>query len=80
MKITYDPRFNIAYITLKEVLEEVSTVRISDTLNVDLSADGTVHGIELLNANEQLVGNSKTLIIVNEAFGKESSVELPLSA
>ena len=29
-------------------------LRISNALNVDMAPDGTVYGIELLNANEQL--------------------------
>ncbi|MEI7851727.1 MAG: DUF2283 domain-containing protein [Kiritimatiellales bacterium] len=32
----------------------VDTIRVSDELNVDMAPDGTVYGIELLNANEQL--------------------------
>ncbi len=80
MKITYDPRFNIAYIQIKEHTEKVSTVRVSEAVNVDLSSDGTVYGIELLNANEQLAGDSQSLIVVNEALGEESSIDLALSA
>jgi uncharacterized protein YuzE len=49
----YDPRQNIAYLRLQEKTAEVETIRISDALNVDVSPDGTVYGIELLNANEQ---------------------------
>ena len=54
MKLSYDPRYNIAYIRLREKTAEVETIRVSDELNVDLAPDGTVYGIELLNANEQL--------------------------
>ena len=54
MKLSYDPRYNIAYIRLREKTGEVETIRVSDELNVDLAPDGTVYGIELLNANEQL--------------------------
>ena len=54
VKITYDPRYNIAYIRLQEKGAEVETIRISDELNVDASPNGTVYGIELLNANRQL--------------------------
>jgi len=32
----------------------VETIRVSDELNVDITPDGSVYGIELLNANEQL--------------------------
>ena len=54
MKISYDPRHKIAYIRLREKPKEVETIRISDEVNVDISPDGKVCGIELLNANEQL--------------------------
>ena len=54
MKITYDPKHNIAYIRLKEKTAQVETLRVSETVNVDMAPDGTVCGIELLNAKEQL--------------------------
>jgi len=54
MKISHDPRHNIAYIRLQEKTVEVLTLKISDELNVDVGPDGSVHGIELLNANKQL--------------------------
>jgi uncharacterized protein YuzE len=54
MKLTYDPRYNIAYIRFRAKGAEVDTIRVGDELNVDLAPDGTVYGIELLNANEQL--------------------------
>jgi uncharacterized protein YuzE len=56
MKLTYDPAHNIAYIAFRDKPEEVETVKISDELNIDMAPDGTVYGIELLNANEQLAG------------------------
>lgn len=33
---------------------QVDTIRVSDEMNVDIAPDGTVYGIELLNANAQL--------------------------
>jgi uncharacterized protein YuzE len=78
MKFTYDPRSNIAYIRFREQSMEVDTVRISDELVVDMAPDGTLYGIELLNANEQLGGDeTQKLLIVNEATGEQ--VELPLA-
>ena len=41
MKLTYDPRYNIAYIRLHEKKAEVETIRVSDELNVDIAPDGT---------------------------------------
>jgi len=54
MKLSYDARYNVAYIYLREKTTEVETIQISDELNVDLAPDGKIFGIELLNANEQL--------------------------
>jgi len=73
MKITYDPRQNVGYLHFHEKqLGEIETIRISDELNIDIAADGTVYGIELLNANEQLRGENvkKLLVFVNEATGE----------
>jgi uncharacterized protein YuzE len=77
MKLTYDPRYNIAYIRLHEKLAEVETIKISDELNIDLAPDGTIYGIELLNANEQLRSRDEgKLIVFNEATGEKSEVLL----
>jgi uncharacterized protein YuzE len=51
MRLTYDPRYNIAYIRFQEKKAEVESIRLSDGLIVDMAPDGTVYGIELLNAN-----------------------------
>ncbi|MBM4020622.1 MAG: DUF2283 domain-containing protein [Planctomycetes bacterium] len=78
MKLTYDPRYDIAYLRLHEKAgREVDTLRLSDELNVDIAPDGTVYGIELLNANEQLRGeDGGNLILVNEAEGKRREIPL----
>jgi uncharacterized protein YuzE len=77
MKLTYDPRRNIAYIRLHEKTAEVETVRVSEELNVDVAPDGTVYGIELLNANEQLrAGDNGALVIINEAVGDRREIPL----
>ena len=54
MRLTYEPRFNIAYILFRQESTEVQSVKFSDELIVDMTPDGTIRGIELLNANEQL--------------------------
>lgn len=78
MRLTYDPRFNIAYIRFRQKSTEVQSVKISDEMVVDMAPDGTIYGIELLNANEQLqrdeMGN---LLLINEATGQQ--VEVPLT-
>jgi uncharacterized protein YuzE len=78
MKLTFDKRHNIAYLRLAEAKSQVETVRISDQLNIDLTPDGTVYGIELLNANEQLGAlTSGKLTLENEATGDSIEVALP---
>ncbi len=77
MKLTYDPRHNIAYLRFQEKTAEVETIQLSDALNVDIAPDGTVCGIELLNANEQLRGdNGGHFVVVNEAAGKTEDILL----
>lgn len=78
MELTYDPRRNIAYLRLRESGEtEVETLRLSDEVNIDLAADGTVYGIELLNANVQLhATNGGRFVIVDEVAGRRFEVPL----
>jgi hypothetical protein len=46
-------------------------------LNVDMAPDGTVYGIELLNANQQLKAEDQgNLVVVNEALGKSHEISL----
>ncbi|MFB3921696.1 MAG: DUF2283 domain-containing protein [Terriglobia bacterium] len=77
MKLTYDPRHNIAYLRLHEKTGPVETLHLSDELNVDMAADGTVYGIELLNANRQLrAEDGGNLVVVNEALGRQREISL----
>ncbi len=79
MRLTYDLRYNIAYIRFQEQRTDVETVRISDELVVDMAPDGTIYGIELLNANQQLRREDQgRLLIINEATGER--IEVPLAA
>jgi uncharacterized protein YuzE len=77
MTLTYDPRRNIASLRLHEKTEQVETIRVSDELNVDIAPDGTVYGIELLNANAQLGAEDQgKLVIINEALGDRQEIAL----
>ena len=77
MQLTYDPRHNIAYLRFHEKTAEVETIRVSDELNVDLARNGTIYGVELLNANEQLrAGDAGTLVVINEALGERQEIPL----
>ena len=77
MQLTYDPRYNIAYLQLHDKTEQVETLHISDELNIDIAPDGTVYGIELLNANVQLgAEDQRKLIVINEALGERQEILL----
>ncbi|MDY6806972.1 MAG: DUF2283 domain-containing protein [Cyanobacteriota bacterium] len=79
MKISYDPRYNIAYICFKEKTGQVETIQVSAEMNIDIAPDGTIYGIELLNANSQLGATpDKTLLVINEAVGESSKIKLAL--
>ena len=78
MKLTYDRERNIAYLRLRPRGKEVETIRVSDELNVDIAPDGSVYGIELLNANEQLRSADDGKFVLVDEQGRETS--LPLSA
>lgn len=70
MKLTYDAERNIGYLRLHEKTAQVETIRISDEMNVDIAPDGTVYGIELLNANAQLEAEDDgSLVVVSAADG-----------
>ena len=75
MKLTYDPKHNIAYFRLHEKEKEVETIQISDELNIDVAPDGTIYGIELLNANEQLRAEDGGKLVVERA-GKRQEISL----
>jgi uncharacterized protein YuzE len=77
VELTYDPKHNIAYIRLRPRPQEVQTIQLSDELNVDLAPDGTIYGLELLNANEQLKGDNQRLLrVLNAASGEQTDVPL----
>lgn len=76
MRLTYDPKHNIAYLRLQEKRGAVTTLKISDEMNVDIAPDGTVYGIELLNANEQLRRDGNDLVVQTDHG--EKKIPLPL--
>lgn len=75
MKLTYDPKYNVAYISFSEAPTQCETLHISDDLKIDVAADGTIHGIELLNANAQLVDGS--ISIENQVTGQTVAAKIP---
>ena len=78
MKLTFDRARNVAYIRLAESPAQVESVRVSDELNIDMTADGRVYGFELLNANAQLQDLAGArLFVENQLTGETLDVSLP---
>jgi uncharacterized protein YuzE len=76
VQLSYDPRRNIAYLRLREASgAQIETIRLSDEVNIDLASDGSVYGIELLNANAQLREADGGLLVLELA---DQRLELPL--
>ena len=76
MKLTYDRDRNIAYLRLRPKGAQVETIRVSDELNVDIAPDGSIYGIELLNANEQLRAADGDRLVLVENDGREQVIPL----
>lgn len=54
MKIIYDPKVDAAYIRLKEGRFQVTTQRISEDVAINYAPDGSIVGIEILEAKKYL--------------------------
>ena len=77
MKFTYDPRYNVGYIRFKNKKCGTESIKLSEELVVDLAPDGTVYGIELLNANDQMQrDDSGEFAVINEETGEETKFAL----
>ena len=71
MKLSYDPKRNVAYIRFHEKLGQETTIKISDDVNIDIVPDGAVYGPELLNANEQLTRDHGAVIVESGGRSRE---------
>lgn len=77
MQLSYDPKANVAYIRLRERQGDVETLEITADFLVDIDATGAVCGIELLNANEQLVaGDDGKLVFENQLNGEKGELRV----
>jgi uncharacterized protein YuzE len=55
MQVTYDPRGDAVYVSLRRELASVAqTKRVDEDIALDFAEDGTLVGIEVLNASERL--------------------------
>jgi uncharacterized protein YuzE len=55
MKISYDPRVDAAYIRLKAGKFQVTTQRLTEDIAINYAPDGSVVGIEILDASKYLL-------------------------
>ena len=79
MEISYDKKYNIAYIKIQEKTSKVETITLSDEVNIDISTDGKIYGIELLNANEQLKPQDNELVFKDTVTGKKTKIPIGTS-
>lgn len=62
MKITYDPTVDAAYIRLKEGKYEVTTHRLTEEIAINYAPNGSVVGIEILDASKYLLKHKRPQI------------------
>ncbi len=55
MKISYDPQVDAAYIRFKSGRFQVTTHRLTEEVAVNYAPDGSVVGIEVLDASKYLM-------------------------
>ena len=54
MKIKYDPQVDAAYISFKKGPTQVTTVRLTEDVAIDLGPQEEIVGIEILDASKHL--------------------------
>jgi len=54
MKVRYDPEVDAAYISFKKSRVQVTTIRITEDVAIDLGPAEEIVGIEVLDASEHL--------------------------
>lgn len=62
MKISYDSRVDAAYIRLKTGVFHVTTQRLTEDVAVNYAPDGSVVGIEVLDASKYLVKHRRAQV------------------
>jgi uncharacterized protein YuzE len=77
VQLTYDLRYNVAYLRLREPATGVETRQVDDLLNIDIAPDGTLYGIEFLDARSQLFSNGGWLEVIDAALGESAKMEFP---
>ncbi|MCM8826449.1 MAG: DUF2283 domain-containing protein [Candidatus Omnitrophica bacterium] len=62
MKISYDPQVDAIYIKLKEGKFEVTSQRLTEDIAINYAPDGSVVGIEILDASKYLLKHKRAQI------------------
>ena len=62
MKISYDPEVDAAYIRLQEGRFEVTTQRLTEDIAINYAPNGSVAGIEILDAHKYLLKHKRPQI------------------
>ncbi len=73
MQVIVDHKYNVAYIRFKEKIGTVNSIKLSDDLVLDLAPDGSIYGLELLNAKDQL---SDHLTLINKITGEKEELKI----
>jgi len=79
LEISYDKKYNTAYIKIQEKTSKVETITLSDEVNIDISPDGKIYGIELLNANDQLKTQDNELVFTDMVTGKKTKMPIGIN-
>ncbi|MCX8014668.1 MAG: DUF2283 domain-containing protein [candidate division WOR-3 bacterium] len=54
MKIKYDPKVDALYISFKRGPTQVTTIRLTEDVAIDIGPNEEIMGIEILDASENL--------------------------
>jgi uncharacterized protein YuzE len=74
MKVTYDKKVDAVYIELVK-LKPDGVIEVADGINVDVTSDGKIVGIELLDASKKVsIDSFLTYEIEAESMGEFSDV------
>jgi uncharacterized protein YuzE len=79
LEISYDKKYNIAYIKIQEKTSKVETITLSDEIDIDISPDGKIYGIELLNANDHLKSQDNELVFTDMVTGKKIKIPIGIN-
>jgi uncharacterized protein YuzE len=79
LEISYNKKYNIAYIKIKEKTSKVETITLSDEVNIDISPDGKIYKIELLNASKQLKPQDNELVFKDRVTGKKTKIPIGIN-